>query len=184
MGDIENLRENLITYIKKKFYTRNNIVAMADEIVNQTFHDVRKSPCFTMEQYNFGYMSQACIRTAYKVFHRNDQDNDIMVSFDLTAPLIDEDNFVDEIEKAEDTAFIVQSLQTLKQMEQIIIRERYYHDFSFREISEQHGINLNTVLSHHRRALEKLRPVLSKYFSERIPRTYYGKTKQGGNPND
>jgi len=161
---IESLRNRLIEYIRKKFYTRRNIKDAADEIVNQTFLDIAKSPGFTTEQYNFGYMSLACIRTAYKVFHRNDSDSNILVSFDLTSPLIDEDDFVEEIARASDTAAILQSLSTLKHVEQVIINERYYGDFSFREISERHGINLNTVLTHHRRALEKLRPILSLYF--------------------
>ena len=164
MDTVENLRDRLIAYVRKKFYTRRNIRDISDDIVNQTFLNVTKSPNFSAEQYNFGYMSLACIRTAYKVFHRNDHDNNILVSFDLTAPLIDEDDFVEEIAKASDTAAILQSLNTLKQVEQIIINERYYGDFSFREISERHGINLNTVLTHHRRALEKLRPLLSLYF--------------------
>jgi len=148
---------------------------MVDEIVNQTFLDVTKSPGFNIEQYNFGYMSVACIRTAYKMFHRNDYD--ITVSYDLCAPLIDEEVFVAELEQAEDTALILQSLQTLKQIEQVIIRERYYNEFSFREISERHNIKLNTVLSHHRRALDKLRPVFTKYFPYRIPQYHYGGNK-------
>jgi RNA polymerase sigma factor (sigma-70 family) len=162
---IENLREKLIAYVRKKFYTRRNVKDMADEIVKQTFVDAAKSPGFKAEQYNFGYMSLACIRTTYKMFHRNDCDNNVMVSFELTSPLIDEEDFVDEIAKASDTAAILQSLNTLKRVEQVIISERYYGDFSFREISERHGINLNTVLTHHRRALEKLRPILSLYFN-------------------
>ncbi|MDR0472271.1 MAG: sigma-70 family RNA polymerase sigma factor [Treponema sp.] len=185
MEDIETLRKNLISYIKRKFYTRRNIIDTADEVVNQAFLDVAKSSGFSVDQYNFGYMSTACLRAAYKIFHRNDLDLDIgMVRFDLTAPLIDEDGFVEEIEKAGDTAFILRSLQTLKQIEQVIINERYYGDFSFREISENHGINLNTVLSHHRRALEKLRPVFSKHFNYNVSDYYYGKTKHGGNNND
>jgi RNA polymerase sigma factor (sigma-70 family) len=168
MDNIEELRSDLISYIKKKFYTRQNIIEMAEDIVQQAFFDVAK------EKYNFGYMSVACIRIAYKVYHRNDQDAKQTVSYELTAPLIDEEGFTEEIEKADDTAAILKSLQTLKQIEQIIIRERYFSDFSFREIAENHGINLNTVLSHHRRALEKLRPVLAKYFPERIPEYHYG----------
>ena len=161
----ENLRGELVAYIRKKFYTRQNILDMADEIVNQAFLDVANAPGFTADaHYNFGYMSVACIRRAYKMFHRNERDNKISVSFELSTPLIDEDNFVDEIADADDTAFILQSLQTLKQVERIIVSERYYGDFTFREISERHNINLNTVLSHHRRALMKLRPVLAKYF--------------------
>ena len=184
MEDVDGLRRNLIAYIKKKFYSRSNIIDMADEIINQTFLDVAKSPDFCNDKYNFGYMSVACIRTAYRVFHRNDADKKITVSFDLTAPLVDEDSFVEEIENADDTAFIFQSLQTLKQIERIIISERYYQDFSFREISEKYGINLNTVLSHHRRALEKLRPVFSNYFNYSISGYHYGKTKPGGKKDD
>ena len=177
MDNLESLRDELLSYIKRKFGSRHNIIAMADEIVNQAFLDVARGSGFTTDKYNFGYLSVACIRAAYKVFHRNDKDSNITVSFDLTAPVIDEDSFVDEIEKAEDTAVILQSLQTLKQVEQIIIRERYYSDFSFREISERYGINLNTVLSHHRRALEKLRPALAKYFPYRVPIYHYGGRK-------
>ena len=163
MESIESLRENLIQYIRKKFYTRRSIIDATDEIVNQTFLDVMKSSGFQNHQLNFGYMSLACIRTAYKIFHRSDIDGRVLV-FDLDTPLIDKEDFVLEIARASDTAAIIESLQTLKQIEQIIVKERYYGDFSFREISQRHGINLNTVLTHHRRALEKLRPILSRYF--------------------
>jgi RNA polymerase sigma factor (sigma-70 family) len=115
--------------------------------------------------YNFGYMSKAVLRTAYKVFHKHDKENLILTDFESAEPLISEENFVREIEAAEDTAAIFASLQVLKQVERVIITERYYNDFSFREISETHGIKLNTVLSHHRRALEKLRPHLAKHFN-------------------
>jgi len=184
LKNVDGLRRDLVAYIRKKFYSRSNIIDMADEIINQTFLDVAKSPGFCNEKYNFGYMSVACIRTAYRFFHQNDADKKITISFDLTAPLIDEDSFVEEIEKADDTAFIFNSLQTLKQIERIIVSERYYQDFSFREISEKYGINLNTVLSHHRRALEKLRPVFSNYFNYSISGYHYGKTKPGGKKDD
>ncbi len=177
MEAVEALRANLVAYVRRKFYARLNIADRADEIVSQTFHDVMKSPGFHVGLYNFGYMSTACIRAAYKVFHRDDRDAEITVSFELAAPLIDEDSFVKEIEQSEDTAQIMLSLQTLKQIEQIIIRERYYGEFSFREISERNNINLNTVLSHHRRALEKLRPMLAKYFPERASKYHYGGRK-------
>ena len=164
METIEDLRDRLISYIRKKFYARRNITDMAEDIVNQAFLDVMKSPEFSADRYNFGYMSLACIRLAYKVFHKNELDCVNIITFGLDKPLIDEDSFVNEIEKAEDTEAIFKSLQTLKNIEQIIINERYYGYFTFREISERHGINLNTVLSHHRRALEKLRPILSLHF--------------------
>lgn len=184
MNEIDGLRRNLVSYLKKKFYSRRNIIDMAEEIVNQTFLEVAKSTGFKEDRYNFGYMSTACIRTAYRVFHKNDNDKKISVCFDLTSPLVDEDSFTEEIENAEDTAFIFESLQALKLIERVIINERYYEDFSFREISEKYGINLNTVLSHHRRALEKLRPVLTNYFNYDISGYYYGKSKPGGRKDD
>jgi len=177
LDNLEELRAELVGYIRRKFYTRRNITDMADEVVNAAFLNVAKSANFDAGgHYNFGYMSVACIRAAYRVFHRNDRDGRNTVPFELAAPLVDEDSFVDEIANADDTAFILQSLQTLKDVERVIVSERYYGGFTFREISERHNINLNTVLSHHRRALEKLRPVLAQYFDFRGDTDYhYGK---------
>lgn len=161
MDDMGDLRVRLVAYVRKKFYTRRGIADTAEDIVNQAFLDVAKSPGFTPEQYNFGYMSAACIRGAYKIFHRYDSESNRTVRLGADIPLISEDSFVEEIIQAEDTAAIVESLLTLKDIERIIIRERYYGDFTFREISERHGIKLNTVLTRHRRALDKLRPILT-----------------------
>ena len=99
MDELEKLRVELISYVKRKFYTRYNIIDMADEIVNQAFLDVLKSPNFDEAHYNFGYLSVACIRIAYKLFHRNDYDSSILISFDITTPLIDENTFIEDIEK-------------------------------------------------------------------------------------
>ena len=177
-GTIDELRQELLSYIKRKFYTRQNILEMADDIVNQAFLDVAKSLEFSDDKYNFGYMSVACLRVAYRVFHRNDRDIARHVNLDATAPLIDEEHFVQEIEQEEDCTYIFESLLVLRQIEQTIIKERYYGNFSFREISERSGIKLNTVLSHHRRALEKLRPVLTKYFDMPEPWYQYGLGKK------
>jgi RNA polymerase sigma factor (sigma-70 family) len=165
MENLEALRESLIQYVRKKFATRQSIVEMAEDIVHKAFLAVQESRGFTDEMYNFGYMSKVVLRTAYKVFHKHDRVNLILTGFESAEPLISEDNFVREVEAAEDTAAIFASLQILKQVERIIVTERYYENFSFREISENHGIKLNTVLSHHRRALEKLRPHLAKHFN-------------------
>jgi len=159
---LSDLRARLVDYVRRKFYTRRNIADTAEDIVNQVFLDVARSPHFTQDKYNFGYLSAACVRAAYKAFHQNN--NALPLGFSSDLPLISEDCFVDEIMQAEDTEAIFTSLQTLKDVERTIIRERYYGDFTFREISEKHNIKLNTVLTHHRRALEKLRPVLPNFW--------------------
>ncbi|MCL2189724.1 MAG: sigma-70 family RNA polymerase sigma factor [Defluviitaleaceae bacterium] len=159
MENISDLRAKLIAYVRKKFYTRQGIGNVAEDIVNQAFLDVANSPKFASALYNFGYLSAACIRGAYKIFHKHDNEGNICIALTPDIPLIDESDFVEEITRAEDTAAIIASLQTLKEMERTIVHERYYGDYTFREISERHGIKLNTVLTHHRRALEKLRPL-------------------------
>ena len=59
---------------------------------------------------------------------------------------------------------IKDALAKLKAVEQKILDMKYYKSYTFREICEETGIKLNTVLSHHRRALNKLRPHFSNIF--------------------
>jgi DNA-directed RNA polymerase specialized sigma24 family protein len=76
--------------------------------------------------------------------------------------LLDEKDIADEIIKAENADAILESLKVLRDIEQVVITQRYFGDFSFAEIAKANGLKLNTVLSHHRRALSKLRPQLTK----------------------
>ena len=163
MESLEALRERLIGFVRWKFASRGGVYALAEDIVNQAFLEVGGSAGFSGGKCNFGYMSMACLRGAYKVFHRYDADRERMVCLADAMPLIDEDNFVDEVMHAADVEAVFASLQVLKEVERVIVRERYYGAFTFREISERHGIKLNTVLTHHRRALEKLRPLLLEW---------------------
>jgi len=165
MEDLTELRARLVAYMRKKFYTRRNAAEFADEIVNQAFLDVAAAGG-DEGRYNFGYMATACLRRAYKVFHRNDVWDGRTAAYDEAVSLIDEAHFVQEIEQAEDTAAIVASLDVLKEVERVIVRERYFGDFTFREIGERHDIKLNTVLTHHRRALNKLRPILTNVWRQ------------------
>ena len=75
---------------------------------------------------------------------------------------INEDDFVNDILKEEDTREILDSLEVLKQIERIIITQRYFGDLKFNEIAEKNNLKLSTVKSHHRRALEKLRRSMTK----------------------
>jgi DNA-directed RNA polymerase specialized sigma24 family protein len=143
---LECLRADLIRYIKHKFATRSNVVAAAEDIVQEAFASV------PMHLWNFGYLSKTALRLGYKQFSHWDAH---------CLPLIDTDVVVDELECVEDTVAVLQSLETLSQIQQIVIKERYYGQFSFADIALRHSIKLNTVLSHHRRALMKLRDELA-----------------------
>jgi len=80
-----------------------------------------------------------------------------------------------QIMEREQASEILESLDTLREIERSILTLRYYEDCSFSEISRRTGIKLNTVLTTHYRALEKLRPRLSKlidYHNKPIENTY------------
>ena len=111
---------------------------------------------------NFGYLSVVCIRLAYRKFMAQSADfGQVYLDAEGTS-LLDETDIVDEIIHVEDTITVLESLKTLWAVERIVITQRYYGCFSFAEIAKRNGLKLNTVLSHHRRALEKLRPGLTK----------------------
>jgi DNA-directed RNA polymerase specialized sigma24 family protein len=63
-------------------------------------------------------------------------------------------------------------LKVLREIERVVITQRYYGDLSFVEIANTNGLKLNTVLSHHRRALGKLRPQLTKLLGYRKEEGY------------
>jgi DNA-directed RNA polymerase specialized sigma24 family protein len=67
---------------------------------------------------------------------------------------------------------VLESLKALRDIERVVITQRYYGDFSFAEIAKVNGLKLNTVLSHHRRALDKLRPQLTKLLYFRKDESY------------
>jgi len=113
-------------------------------------------------QYNFGYLSTVCIRLAYRE-HKKQKRQDI----DYIDLLVSEDDVVEQVMAREDATEVLASLDTLREIERKILTLRYYEDYSFAEISRQTGVKLNTVLTTHYRALEKLRPRLSKIIDHR-----------------
>ena len=157
----EKLRNSLLKLVRNKFSNQSNISFFADDIVHDAYIKLRSSKSYHPEKENYGYLSVVCIRLAYRMFISQASDYQ-QVSLDMEGTsLLDESDIVEELIKAEDTSIVLESLKTLRDIERIIITQRYYSDFSFTKIAKSNGINLNTVLSHHRRALGKLRPQLT-----------------------
>ena len=156
------LRDDLIRFIKIKFRGYPNVWHLADDIVQEGYLSLLASSRYAPEKENFGYLSVTCLRLAYRHFMSQPQEKRHLQIDTLDTILIDETDFAAEIIEAENAGPILESLKTLREIERIVITQRYYGDFSFAEIAEANGIKLNTVLSHHRRALEKLRPKLTR----------------------
>ena len=149
---MEVLRQELVHYIQRKFSNLHNIVVLSEDIVQDAFLLVKNE-----SHYNFGYLQTVCIRLAYREYRRQKQQN-----IDYIDLLIGEDDVVAEVMQQEQASAVLASLDTLREIERKILTLRYYRDCSFAEISRRTGIKLNTVLTTHYRALEKLRPRLSK----------------------
>ena len=156
------LRSSLVQLIRRKFSGYDNVVLLAEDIVHDAFVRVHTSRSYTPDKENFGYLSVVSIRLAYRQFMAQSVDLQQISFYQEGTSLIEETDIVDEIIREEDASAVLESLKVLREMERIVVMQRYYNDFSFAEIASRNGINLNTVLSHHRRALAKLRPQLTK----------------------
>ena len=149
------LRSKLIRFVRHKFSNLNNITDLAEDIVHDAFLQVKQE-----SQYNFGYLSTVSVRLAYREYRRQKQ-----VESNYIDLLVTEDDVVKQVMERENASEVLESLETLREIERKILTLRYYKDYSFAEISKQTGVKLNTVLTTHYRALEKLRPRLSKIIS-------------------
>ncbi|MCI8443326.1 MAG: RNA polymerase sigma factor [Provencibacterium sp.] len=159
------LRSSLLRLIRRKFAGYPNVASLADDIVQEAYVRLRASTVYTPEKENYGYLSTVCIRLAYRKFMAQAADFKRVYLDEEGTSLLEESDIVEELIRTEDTAAVLESLKTLRDIERIVITERYYGDFSFAQIARANGLQLNTVLSHHRRALAKLRPQLTKFLA-------------------
>ena len=168
----EELRNALLRLVRHKFASYPNVALLADDIVHNAYISLKTSKSYATEKENYGYLSVVCIRLAYRIFMQQAIDFEQTRMGDDRISLINEADVAEELIEAEDTGAILESLKALREIERVVITQRYYGNFTFSEIAENNGIKLNTVLSHHRRALSKLRPQLTKLFDYRKEESY------------
>jgi len=155
------LRNALLRLIRHKFAGYPNVALLADDIVHNAYLKLRSSKSYKPDKENYGYLSVVCIRLAYREFMAQATDfKKIYLDAEGTS-LLDETDIAAEIIQSENVNAVLESLKILRDIERIVITQRYYGNFSFDEIAKANGLKLNTVLSHHRRALGKLRPQLT-----------------------
>ena len=167
------LRDALLRLIRHKFAGYPNVAVLAEDIVHDAYIKLRSSKSYEPEKENYGYLSVVCVRLAYRRFMA--QATDFKQSY-LDAEgtsLIDETDIADEIIQAENANAVLESLKVLRDIERVVITQRYYGDFSFAEIAKNNNLKLNTVLSHHRRALGKLRPQLTNLLGVGKEQNFY-----------
>ena len=166
------LRDSLLRLVRYKFASYPNVVLLAEDIVHDAYLRLRTSESYEPEKENYGYLSTICVRLAYRKFMAQTTDfQQVYLDAEGTS-LIDETDIAEEIIRTENANAVLESLKTLRDIERIVITQRYYDDFSFAQIAETNGVKLNTVLSHHRRALDKLRPQLTNLLGYRKEHSY------------
>ena len=158
----DELRNALLRLIRYKFSSSPNVALLAEDIVQDAYIKLRSSHQYSADKENYGYLSVVCIRLAYRRFMAQAADFRRVLPDEGITTLIDETDVAGELIKADDSRAVLESLKTLRAIERVVITQRYYGDFSFAAIAEANGLKLNTVLSHHRRALDKLRPELTR----------------------
>jgi len=161
------LHDELARLIKRKFSGYPNAASLADDIVGDAYVRLRSSKKYEAEKENFGYLSVVCIRLVYRKFMAQATDFGRVYLDAEGTSLLDETDVVDEIIRTENTSAILKSLRVLRDIERIVITQRYYRDLSFAQIANTNGLKINTVLSHHRRALGKLHPQLTNLLGYR-----------------
>jgi len=166
------LHGELVRLVKRKFAGYPNVASLADEIVSDAYVRLRSSKKYEAEKENFGYLSVMCIRLAYRKFMAQATDFGRVYLDAEGTSLLDATDVADEIIKAENASAVLESLKVLRDIERVVIAGRYYGDLSFAQIANANGLKLNTVLSHHRRALGKLRPQLTNLLGYRKEESY------------
>jgi RNA polymerase sigma-70 factor (ECF subfamily) len=173
----DELRDVLLRLVLRKFAGYPNVISLADDIVNEAYLRLRTSKNYAPDKENYGYLSVTCIRLGYRVFMAQ-ADSFRQIYADEGTSLIAESDIADELLRTEKTAAVLESLKVLRDIERVVITQRYYDDFSFAEIAKRNGLNINTVLSHHRRALAKLRPQLTKLLGFGKEQSYEQNTQE------
>jgi len=166
------LRDTLLRLVRHKFMGYPNVALLAEDIVQSAYMNIKTSKSYTPDKENYGYLSVTCIRLAYRQFMAQSADFQQVYLDAEGTTLLDETDIADELIRAEDARAVLESLKTLRDIERIVITQRYYGDFTFAEIAESNKLKLNTVLSHHRRALGKLRPQLTNLLGHRKEECY------------
>ena len=159
---MKELRSKLIRFVEIKFSNISNICEHAEDIVDEAYLNCLKSKNYNEENENYPYLAKVCTRLAIKQFNLMKWEIKNLNNFQDMEERIPsfQNNTSTSIENME----IKDALTKLRVVEQKILDLKYYKNYTFREICEETGIKLNTILSHHRRALDKLRPHFSNIF--------------------
>ncbi len=160
--ELEDLRLRLVHYVRRKFSNLRDIHHVAEDIVNQAFCQCIGAKSYTPDKLNFGYLATTCVHIAYET-HEGEQRE--YPEADAQSDGIGETT-EEQVLKQIDSVSFLQHFETLREVDAQTLYLRYFAQYTFAEIALHLDRKLSTILSIHRRALQKLKPRLSEHFTE------------------
>jgi len=125
----EELRNSLLRLVRYKFAGYPNVVMLADDIVHTAYVNLKSSKSYSPDKENYGYLSIVCIRSAYREFITQATEFKQISIDEEGTTLIDETDILNEILQTENAEAVLESLKVLRDIERVVITQRYYGDF-------------------------------------------------------
>lgn len=144
----QELRARLIAYVRRRYPG-----ADPEDVVSEAVAQLYASAAFSPDKVNFGYLARACDSFALK--RKNSP-----AEASLPETLSGGEDPADALIRTENSRELRAVLQSLPENQRLVLDEHYFGEKSFREIAKTHGLNQNTVLSHHKRGLERARRMM------------------------
>jgi RNA polymerase sigma factor (sigma-70 family) len=165
--------EALLLKYKNKIYTSIYVIVKDHEVADDVFQDtfIKVLDKLKAEKYNEeGKFLPWVLRIAHNLcmdHFRKHQKEKIVANdnpeYDILDNLAsDDDQKEDQIISDENTIDIAKYLELLPDEQREVVLLRHYYDYSFKEIAEMTGTNLNTALGRMRYALINLRKLINK----------------------
>jgi len=165
--------EILLNRHKNKVYTSIYVIVKDHEIADDIFQDtfIKVLDKIKKEKYSDeGKFLPWVLRIAHNLcmdhFRKNQKEKIVAndnPEFDILDNISIEDSHKeDQIIADEDQIDIAKYLELLPDEQREVVVLRHYYDYSFKEIAEMTGTNLNTALGRMRYALINLRKLINK----------------------
>lgn len=165
--------EALLLKYKNKIYTSIYVIVKDHEVADDVFQDtfIKVLDKLKAEKYNEeGKFLPWVLRIAHNLcmdHFRKNQKEKIVANDNPEYDILDnlasqDDQKEDQIIADENTIDIAKYLELLPDEQREVVLLRHYYDYSFKEIAEMTGTNLNTALGRMRYALINLRKLINK----------------------
>ena len=148
-------------YLHGFLLTATGDYCLAGDILQETMAKAWEKVDLIKEYSNIKYALRTIARnTLYNYYKKRGSRNELFFHGELEKFVHTERDNLMCLLQDEGRRTVLDAIGKLKKPHMQVILLRYYYDQSFRDVARLTNTNYNTVLSHHRRAICKLREIL------------------------